>query len=347
MIEIELSERERTICRQVLGCVIELYSRAGTFKNKEHWMAVLKLLEQEGTVTLEANQLRMLISAFNVHYLLMRDETEKLSRYLRSNLHESEDLTHLFGEIRVTLGQCGEAQEDDEVCNALKNRLSAELKDFLSARKFLPRKLYISDLHFYHGNLNHQMDMRGFDDEYQMNAYMISQWQEHVHAQDEVYLLGDFSVGRGEMTNEILRQLPGKKYLVIGNHDHFLDDKAFDQGLLQWAKPYAKVKDRKRDVILSHYPIFCYDGQYHMNGDGTSKTYMLYGHVHNSADEVLVDSFIKKTRVTLRQSKHVTEPHPIPCNMINCFCMYSDYVPLTLDEWIALDEKRRKEMPDV
>jgi hypothetical protein len=33
--------------------------------------------------------------------------------------------------------------------------------------------------------------------------------------------------------------------------------------------------------------------------------------------------------------------------MINCFCMYSDYVPLTLDEWIALDEKRRKEMPDV
>jgi hypothetical protein len=33
--------------------------------------------------------------------------------------------------------------------------------------------------------------------------------------------------------------------------------------------------------------------------------------------------------------------------MINCFCMYSDYVPLTLEEWIALDEKRRKEIPDV
>mgnify|MGYP006967377812 CR=1 FL=1 len=30
------------------------------------------------------------------------------------------------------------------------------------------------------------------------------------------------------------------------------------------------------------------------------------------------------------------EEQSIPCNMINCFCMYSDYVPLTLDEWIEL-----------
>jgi hypothetical protein len=27
--------------------------------------------------------------------------------------------------------------------------------------------------------------------------------------------------------------------------------------------------------------------------------------------------------------------------MINCFCMYSDYTPLTLDEWIALDAQRK------
>ena len=28
--------------------------------------------------------------------------------------------------------------------------------------------------------------------------------------------------------------------------------------------------------------------------------------------------------------------------MINCFCMFSDYVPLTLDEWIQADKKRRE-----
>ena len=31
--------------------------------------------------------------------------------------------------------------------------------------------------------------------------------------------------------------------------------------------------------------------------------------------------------------------------MINCFCMYSDYTPLTLDEWIEADRKRRNGKP--
>ena len=31
----------------------------------------------------------------------------------------------------------------------------------------------------------------------------------------------------------------------------------------------------------------------------------------------------------------------IPCHMINCFCGYSDYVPLTLDEWIENDKLRK------
>ena len=43
-------------------------------------------------------------------------------------------------------------------------------------------------------------------------------------------------------------------------------------------------------------------------------------------------------------SRHSTEPEPIPCNMINCFCMFSDYQPMTLDEWIEIDRKRRKAM---
>ena len=30
--------------------------------------------------------------------------------------------------------------------------------------------------------------------------------------------------------------------------------------------------------------------------------------------------------------------------MINCFCMFSDYVPLTLDEWIQVDRERREKM---
>ena len=68
---------------------------------------------------------------------------------------------------------------------------------------------------------------------------------------------------------------------------------------------------------------------------------MLYGHVHDTHDERLVHRFIRKTQAVKVLSKNITEPSPIPCNMINCFCMFSDYQPMTLDEWIEIDRKRR------
>jgi hypothetical protein len=68
---------------------------------------------------------------------------------------------------------------------------------------------------------------------------------------------------------------------------------------------------------------------------------MLYGHVHNTYDELLVNSFIRITASSRRSTRGETVEKPIPCNMINCFCMYSDYTPLTLDEWIENDRIRR------
>ena len=44
-----------------------------------------------------------------------------------------------------------------------------------------------------------------------------------------------------------------------------------------------------------------------------------------------------------RQVRGSEELVTIPCRMINGFCMFSDYVPLTLDEWIEVDRKRREE----
>ncbi len=132
--------------------------------------------------------------------------------------------------------------------------------------------------------------------------------------------------------------------MIIGNHDRYLKDKKFDQSLFQWIMPYMELNDNKRKIILSHYPIFCYDGQYRVNDQGEPKSYMLYGHVHNTYDEILVNHFQNITRAQKRQVYHSEEERPIPCNMINCFCMFSDYTPLTLDEWIAVDANRRERM---
>lgn len=202
-------------------------------------------------------------------------------------------------------------------------------------------RYYIADLHFFHGGLNDHMDMRGFPDVGTMNAYMVSQWNKKVHKKDEVVILGDLSFGKGEETNEILRQLKGKLYLIEGNHERYLKDKEFHADRFEWIKPYAELHDNKRKIVLSHYPIFCYNGQYKTDDEGSPRTYMLYGHVHDTFDERLVDEFISITRASVKKQIGSSEEKPIPCNMINCFCKFSDYTPLSLDEWIALDERRR------
>lgn len=206
-------------------------------------------------------------------------------------------------------------------------------------------RYYISDLHFFHESLNPSMDHRGFENAAAMNDYMITKWNERVRKNDEVVILGDFSVGKGEETNEILKSLNGKKYLIIGNHDHFLNDKTFDRSLFQWIEYYKEVHDNNRKVILSHYPVFCYHGQNRITNQGKPITFMLYGHVHNTYDEQLVNEFQNITRNSTRKLRKDAEPVSIPSNMINCFCMFSDYTPLTLDEWISLDEKRRLSIP--
>lgn len=208
-------------------------------------------------------------------------------------------------------------------------------------------RYYISDCHFYHDSLNPAMDMRGFENGEAMNEYMLQKWNEKVRKNDEVVILGDFSVNKGIQTNDLLHSLNGKKYLIIGNHDHFLNDKSFDRSLFEWIEYYKEINDNNRKVILSHYPVFCYHGQNRITNAGNPMTYMLYGHVHNTYDEQLVNHFQKLTRQSARTLRKDAPPSTIPCNMINCFCMFSDYTPLTLDEWIENDKHRRQNMPPV
>lgn len=201
-------------------------------------------------------------------------------------------------------------------------------------------RYYIADCHFFHEALNTQMDRRGFFSVEAMNTYMLRKWNAKVRPNDEVVILGDLSWGKPDETNALLKQLNGRLYLIEGNHDRFLRNTAYDSRRFVWIKPYEELKDNKRKVILSHYPIMCYNGQYHLNDKGEPKTYMLYGHVHDTMDQRLLEQFQEIIRSTTRIGRDGEEKH-IPCQMINCFCMYSDYTPLTLDEWIECDKKRR------
>ena len=200
-------------------------------------------------------------------------------------------------------------------------------------------RYYIADPHFFHGALNTKMDRRGFESVEAMNEHMLQQWNRKVRKNDEVVILGDLSWGKAEETNELLEQLNGRLYLIQGNHDRFLKNKDYNAGRFVWIKPYEELQDNKRKVILCHYPIMCYNGQYRVDEKGNPKVYMLYGHMHDTQDQRLLERFQAITRETASVSPD-GKARQIPCNMINCFCMYSDYVPLTLDERIACERRR-------
>lgn len=201
-------------------------------------------------------------------------------------------------------------------------------------------RYYISDLHFFHKSLLSQMDHRPFDTVEDMHEYIIRVWNKKVRLTDDVVLLGDVSLGKGRETSELLERLHGKLYLIQGNHDeYFLEDREFDKSRFEWIKPYAEMHDHGKKVILCHYPVFCYNGQYRLDKEGKPKSYMLYGHVHQSRDQRLVTQFQEETRKQVYLDYEGQGRH-IPCHMINCFCIRSGYVPLSLKEWIELEEKQ-------
>lgn len=205
-------------------------------------------------------------------------------------------------------------------------------------------RYYISDLHLFHKNII-RLDDRGFENLEQMHEYIIKQWNSKVRKHDEVVILGDFSYGTAVQTNEILKQLNGKLFLVKGNHDRFVGKNDYALQRFLWIKDYAQMSDDKRNVVVCHYPIMCYNMQYRRNADGICSTYMLYGHVHDTHDERLMEQFKKVTSMTKVINNRNPQGEQMPCQMINCYCKYSDYVPLTLDEWIEVERERMSNVP--
>ncbi len=195
---------------------------------------------------------------------------------------------------------------------------------------------YIADCHFFHGALNDKMDKRGFSSVEEMNEYMVKKWNDKVTGTDTCIVIGDFSLGKSKETAEILASLKGKIALIRGNHDKFVDAADFDSSRFEWIDSYREIIDYQRKVVLCHYPIPFYNGQYRLKKNGDPKTYMLYGHVHETRDEDLMREFIDRISRTEYTPIHGEHTSVIPCNMINCFCARSDYEPLSLSEWINL-----------
>lgn len=134
---------------------------------------------------------------------------------------------------------------------------------------------FIADTHFHHRNVISFCN-RPFKDINEMNDRLVDNWNSVVKQSDDIYILGDFLYkGTPQQANELLKSLNGKKYLIKGNHEHYLKSDEFDHSLFEWVKDYHTLNYNKKKFVLFHYPILEWDGYYH-------GSIHLYGHVHNA-----------------------------------------------------------------
>lgn len=134
---------------------------------------------------------------------------------------------------------------------------------------------FTSDTHFYHKNILKfaAKSRQNIKDVKEMNEKLIRNWNSQVGPDDTVYILGDVSFAKSQLTEKILKRLNGRLNLIKGNHDTWLNHAT--------AKYFEDIRDYRRisidniDVVMFHYPIAEWDkvhrGSFH-----------LYGHVHGN-----------------------------------------------------------------
>lgn len=107
-----------------------------------------------------------------------------------------------------------------------------------------------------------------------MDEALIRYWNQTIKPKDDVYLLGDLTMKGPEYAAGILQMLNGRKYLIRGNHDNYVDHSDFCSSMFVWVKDYAEIRWQKQKFVLFHYPIAEWNGFY-------KGTVHLHGHQHN------------------------------------------------------------------
>ena len=171
----------------------------------------------------------------------------------------------------------------------------------MTNEKRKPKVWFTSDTHFLHPSILYfypkRRDAAGITLEElredknlaleKETEWLINLWNEKIHREDTVYIIGDFSLGNKVETEKILHRLHGKKYLIFGNHDKSC--KGQNERFFEWCGDLKEVKftNSQFDFIdpsetfcveLCHYPLLTWNRRPH-------GTCMIHGHCHNSITE--------------------------------------------------------------
>jgi calcineurin-like phosphoesterase family protein len=152
---------------------------------------------------------------------------------------------------------------------------------------------FTADWYLKHKNIIKYCD-RPFDNCDQMQQEIIWRYHQTVGHNDEVIFIGDiFWTTKLDYMRSLLTALPGKKYLIRGNHDTATTTKYKKAGFVSVEDSFMVLTYKEHDYHLCHDPALS-----QMN---RNKRY-LCGHVH--------DLFIKQKNV-INVGVDVWNWHPV------------------------------------
>ena len=143
------------------------------------------------------------------------------------------------------------------------------------------RKLYTADLHFGHSGIRqHCPKTRDFALTEEMDIAIMLRIQERVGHDDILYIIGDFSVcSDQEYVRHCFAMLPGRKILVLGNHDVDRRGRVRKEiAALPWDRPPThaiETTDEGCCLYLHHYACRTWPAMHR-------GSYHLFGHSHGS-----------------------------------------------------------------
>ena len=137
---------------------------------------------------------------------------------------------------------------------------------------------FISDTHF-----NHDREFiwkpRNVSSVTEMNDTIITNWNKKIASTDDVYVLGDFFLGKDkDFVQNTLSHLNGYIHLIRGNHDTDAKINIYNNfpNIVEivWA---TQIKYKGRQFYLSHYPTLTAN----LDSDPKTCIFNLFGHTHD------------------------------------------------------------------
>ena len=137
---------------------------------------------------------------------------------------------------------------------------------------------FTSDPHFYHDK-DFVWQARGFENIDEMNAEIVRRWNERVMPDDDIYVLGDLTLGNIDAGIALIATLNGKLHIMRGNHD---TDKKVERYLelpnVIEVKYADVLKYGKAVFWMGHYPTIT--ANYDDDKPWAKHVVCLFGHTH-------------------------------------------------------------------